>query len=50
MYQDLYERVKVITKNDVCMKFYNEQGPLYIETDAFGIGQVAGLLQARDGL
>ena len=32
------------------MKFYNEKGPLYLETDTSGIQLGTGLLQARDGL
>ena len=31
------------------MKFYNETKPLYLETDASGIGLSATLLQTRDG-
>ena len=30
------------------MKFYNEKEPLYLETDASGVGLGPGLLQVRD--
>ena len=40
----------VIIKDDVCMKFYNEEESLYLETDASYVGQWAGLLHAWDGL
>ena len=32
------------------MKFYDETKPLYLETDASGIGHGAGLLQMGDGM
>ena len=31
------------------MKLYNETKPQYIETDIYGIGLAASLLQTRDG-
>ena len=43
-------KVKVIIKDDICMKFYNEKEPLYLGTDVSGVGLGAGLPQARDGL
>ena len=32
----------------MCMKFYDNNEPLYLETDASGIGLGAALLQLRD--
>ena len=32
------------------MKFYEEMKPLYLETDAWGVGLRAGLLQRREGM
>ena len=32
----------------MCMKFYHDTKLLYLETDAFGIGLGAALLQLRD--
>ena len=34
--------------DDVCIKFYIKKEPLYLKTDALGIGLGIGLLQARD--
>ena len=39
-----------IIKDDVCMMFCSEKEPLFLETDASGMGIEAGLLQARDCL
>ena len=50
MYQKFYEKVKTIIKYDVFIKFYNENEPLYLETDALGIGLGTCLVQARKGL
>ena len=38
LYQQLFEKAKSFIKVDVCMKFYNDTKPLYLETDASGIG------------
>ena len=46
-YQKMFNKAKAIIKEDVCMKFYNETKPLYIETDASGVGLGATLLQTR---
>ena len=47
-YQQLFDNAKPIIKADVCMKFYNSSKPLYLETDALGIGLGAALLQLHD--
>ena len=48
-YQALCDKAKSLIKHDVCMKFYNETKPLYLETDAFRIVLGITLLQTRDG-
>ena len=48
-YQKLFDRVKSIIKVDECMTFYDDTKPLYLETDASGIGLGASLLQTRNG-
>ena len=35
---------------DVCMKFYDASKPLYLQTDASGVGLGAGLLQMQQGM
>ena len=50
LYQVLYDVVKSLIKDDVCIKFYNETKPLYLETNASGIGLCVTLLQTRDGM
>ena len=47
-YQMLFDKAKAIIKQDVCMKFYEETKPLYIEMDASGVGLGATLLQTRN--
>ena len=49
-YQQLFNNVKSIIKADVCMKFYNDSKPLYLETDASADGLGAALLQLRDNM
>ena len=44
-YQQLFDKVKSIVKADICMKFYNDAKPLYLETDASEVGLGAALLQ-----
>ena len=39
---------KSLIKAEMCMKFYDDTKPLYLETDASGIGLRAALLQLRD--
>ena len=48
-YQALCDKTKSLIKADVCMKIYNETKPLYLKTDASGIGLGAALLHTRDG-
>ena len=47
-YQQTYNKAKSIIKKDMCMKFYNENKELFLETDASGVGLGAALLQLRD--
>ena len=49
-YQTYTMRENSLIKDDVCMKFYDEMKPLYLETDASVIGLGATLLQTRDGM
>ena len=44
-YQQLFNKAKSIVKADVCMKFYNDGKPLYLETDVSGVSLGAALLQ-----
>ena len=46
--ETLFDKVEALIKENVCMKLYDEARPLYVETDASGVG--AGLLQIRDGV
>ena len=50
IFQDLNEKAKATVKKDTYMKFYDVARPLFLETDASGIGFGAGLLQVRDGM
>ena len=50
MYEDLYDKVKNIAKQDAYMKFYDAAKSLYLKTDASGISLEAGLLQVKDGM
>ena len=49
-YQQLFDKVKSIVKADVCMEFYNDAKPLYLETDASGVGLGAALLQLHNNM
>ena len=44
----MFNKAKSLIKADMCMKFYNTK-PLYLETDASGIGLGAALLQMCKG-
>ena len=48
-YQRLFDKAKLIIKEDAWMKVYDETKLLYMETDASGVGLRAGLLLTRDG-
>ena len=43
--QVIYDDAKLLIKADACMKFYDENRPLYLETDMSGVGLGAMLLQ-----
>ena len=47
-YQQQFAEVKSLIKVDICMKFYNDTKPLYLETDASGVCLGAALLQLCD--
>ena len=47
-YQQWFEKVKLLIKVEMCMKFYDDTKLLYLKTDASGIGLGAALLQCRD--
>ena len=47
-YQQLFDKAKLLIKAEMCMKFYDDSKPFYLETDASGIGLGAALLQCRD--
>ena len=46
-YQKLFHKAKSITKEDACVKFYDDTKHLYPKTDASGVGLGTGLLQTR---
>ena len=47
-YQQWFEKAKLLIKAEIRMKFYDDTKPLYLKTDASGIGLGAALLQLRD--
>ena len=49
-YQEVYERAKSHKKEDMCMKYNDVRKPLYLESDALGVGLGAALQQVRDNL
>ena len=48
-YQALFNRTKSLIKADMCMKFYADTKPLYLETDISRIGLGVALLQKHKG-
>ena len=46
-YQTIYNKAKCLIETDVCMKFYSDTKPFYLETDASGVGLGTTLLQTR---
>ena len=48
LYQQLFTKAKLLIKTDICMKFYNDTKPLYLEIDASRVGLGATLLQLHD--
>ena len=44
-YQALFNKAKLLIKVDMCMKFYDDTKPLYLETDASRISLGVALLQ-----
>ena len=48
-YQRLFNKVKLIIKEDACLKFYDEMKSMYLQTDAFGVGLRTTLLQKGVG-
>ena len=44
-YQALFNKAKSLIKVDMCMKFYDDTKPLYLETDTSGVGLSMASLQ-----
>ena len=44
-YLSLFNKSKLLIKSDMCMKFYDDTKPVYLETDASRVGLGAALLQ-----
>ena len=42
-YQQLFDKAKLLIKAEVCMKFYDNTKPLYLETDASRVSLGAAL-------
>ena len=47
-YQQMFNKAKSLIKAEVCMKFYDDTKPLYLETDASGVGLGVTLLQLHN--
>ena len=47
-YQALFNKAKLLIKVDMCMKFYDDTKPLYLETDASVVGLTVALLQMHE--
>ena len=50
IHQDLYVKTEKIIKQGACMMSGDTSKPLYLESDASGIGLGAGLLHVREGM
>ena len=48
-YQSLFSKAELLVKSEICMTFYDDTKPLYLETDASGVGLGATLLQTQEG-
>ena len=46
-YQKIFEKAKSIIKEGICMKFYGETKPLYIEMDSSVVEMGCALLQTK---
>ena len=49
-YQEVYERMKSLVKDNTCMKYHGVRKPLYLKTDTSGVRQGVTLLKVRDNL
>ena len=49
MYEENYENVKAIIKDNACIKFYNKK-EMYLKTVVSGVRLKSGCLQVWDGL
>ena len=48
-YGALFNKAKLLIKADMCMKFYDDTIPIYLETDNFRVGLGVALLQMHKG-
>ena len=49
-YQQLFDKAKYLIKVEVCMKFYDNTKPLYLQPDASRVGLGTALLQFHDNM